>query len=392
MVGESGSGYARSMAEQRAKKSVKAKAKSSAKKPEKCRAPKPAKKPVKAAARPVKAAAKPVKAAARPVKAAARPVKAAARPVKAAARPVKAAARPVKVAAGKAVKASARPSLAKTLPRPSEPALSLLERRLGPPDADLRDAIFDGVEEAALVEIGTRIDSADILREVPLFAGAALAIERSLSTAQRENLLLSPGILAVLVGETQKLRALLGAPEATTPPSGNIARELLREGLALRNNVTEALRNALGATARAKVEELLSTAEAPERLGEGLSQLATFIEELLRLGDRHEHLRLKAFHLTAGRAQLLRDAATRLRGQVGKGTRPEAQTGASAWAVEVQRRLDLQDGRVVELIERVLRAFRAAHRQDRSIRVPELRYIGWLFDARSREPPLPEEG
>jgi len=37
-----------------------------------------------------------------------------------------------------------------------------------------------------------------------------------------------------------------------------------------------------------------------------------------------------------------------------------------------QRRLDLQDGRVIELMERVLRAFRAAHRQDRSIRVPSL--------------------
>jgi hypothetical protein len=35
---------------------------------------------------------------------------------------------------------------------------------------------------------------------------------------------------------------------------------------------------------------------------------------------------------------------------------------------------------VLSLIERVLRAYRAANRQDGSIVVPELRTIGWLFD------------
>jgi hypothetical protein len=114
-------------------------------------------------------------------------------------------------------------------------------------------------------------------------------------------------------------------------------------------------------------------------------QLATFIEELLKVGDRHEHLRLKAFHLTSGRVQMLRAHAARLR-VLSDGPKPGAMP---AWAVDAQRRLDLQDGRVIELMERVLRAFRSAHRQDRSIQVPTLHVLGWIFDARSKETPLP---
>jgi len=308
-----------------------------------------------------------------------------------------------KKVAPKPKKAAPKPSLAKTTPRlpshdgaasgpkpraplgPEGPTLETLMRRLGTPDADLRDAIFDGIEEAALLEIGTRVDSTDILREVPRFVAEASEIERSLSTAQRVCLLFSPGILAVLLGEAHRLHALFCAPAAPPDPAGRAVRAEVREGLALRNNVLTALRNALGAVAMARVEELVGLAETAGRLASGMDQLATFIEELLKVGDRHEHLRLKAFHLTSGRAQVLRDHAARLRA-FSDGPKPGAMP---AWAVDAQRRLDLQDGRVIELMERVLRAFRAAHRQDRSIRVPELQVLGWIFDARSKGTPLP---
>jgi hypothetical protein len=288
--------------------------------------------------------------------------------------------------APKPKKAVPKPSLAKTTPRLSEgPTLETLTRRLGAPDADLRDAIFDGIEEAALLEIGTRVDSTDILREVPRFVAEASEIERSLSTAQRECLLFSPGILAVLIDEARRLHALFCAPAAPPHPAGRAVRAEVREGLALRNNVLAAVRNALGAAAMARVEELVGLAETAGRLASGMEQLATFIDELLKIGDRHEHLRLKAFHLTSGRAQLLRDHAARLRA-LEDGPKPGVMP---AWAVDAQRRLDLQDGRVIELMERVLRAFRAAHRQDRSIRVPELHALGWIEGSRAKEAPMP---
>src|SRR5262249_25959615 len=140
-----------------------------------------------------------------------------------------------------------------------------------------------------------------------------------------------------------------------------------------------------GAAAMARVEELVGAAETPARLAAGLDQLATFIDELLKIGDRHEHLRLRAFHLTKGRAMVLRAYAERLRAE-DPGPLSE---GAPAWAASAQRQLDLQDGRVIELMERVLRAFRAAHRQDRSIRVPELSTLGWIFDARANSKESP---
>jgi hypothetical protein len=60
-----------------------------------------------------------------------------------------------------------------------------------------------------------------------------------------------------------------------------------------------------------------------------------------------------------------------------------------------QRSLDVQDGRVLLLVEQTLRAFRTAHRADASILVPELNRIAWLFDTshpsrKSPKAPAPE--
>src|SRR5262249_26987706 len=60
-----------------------------------------------------------------------------------------------------------------------------------------------------------------------------------------------------------------------------------------------------------------------------------------------------------------------------------------------QRALDILDGRVLYLIEKGMRAFRAARRADPSILVPELNKIAWMFELRGSKSksskPAPEK-
>jgi hypothetical protein len=55
-----------------------------------------------------------------------------------------------------------------------------------------------------------------------------------------------------------------------------------------------------------------------------------------------------------------------------------------------QRALDVMDGRVLTLIEKGMRAFRAARRADPSILVPRLNKIAWMFETRRSSPKAPK--
>ena len=56
-----------------------------------------------------------------------------------------------------------------------------------------------------------------------------------------------------------------------------------------------------------------------------------------------------------------------------------------------QRSLDIQDGRVLTLIDMIWRAFRVARRTDRSILIPELNRILWRFETRTGAPKAAKE-
>src|SRR6185369_7196568 len=74
--------------------------------------------------------------------------------------------------------------------------------------------------------------------------------------------------------------------------------------------------------------------------------------------------------------------------------RAEAIRAAAAHAPAryvTQRALEVQGGRVLRLVETILRAFRAACRADASIHAPKLHRIAWLFEPhQARRAPAPE--
>jgi hypothetical protein len=257
--------------------------------------------------------------------------------------------------------------------------LDKLSELLGSADPELREALFEGLDEATLVEHGTKIDSDNIIKDMPVFIGMAFDVQKALSRTQRERLYLTPDLLPLLAAETVQLRKLKAEHDAdVTAGAGGkaereaAARQKMREGIALRDAVYDALRNAFGARGMAKVDEIVGTAETGEKLAAGMEALAGFIKERLATASPLELKRLAAFRIDTKRAKALEDKAGKIR--------TAATTTATPARRVTQRKLDLKDGQVLSLIERVLRAYRAANRQDGSIVVPELRTTGWLFD------------
>jgi hypothetical protein len=282
--------------------------------------------------------------------------------------------------------------IAKAQVAPSNTPISLatLRQDLGAAEEDLRRRRFRGVTEEELVQAGTQIDSQSILDDVPRFVGSARAILAGLSGAQREKVKLPPGMLALLVDEADLLRVLKADFERAQVEEGSDkaqkgaeAQRVRRQGIALRDLICDGLRNALTGSRLAALESVIGTAETHEKLALGMEGVATVIESILQQGDADEKLDLADWRVGAESAAELRALATQVRSAGEILARPEKRV--------TQRQLDMQDGRVLLLIEQTLRAFRSAHRMDRSILLPELQKIAWMFEVRSGRKPRPTE-
>ena len=167
--------------------------------------------------------------------------------------------------------------------------------------------------------------------------------------------------------------AVTGAGEKTERET--TLRQEMRNGVALREQATAALGAALGDGRMTELDVIVGDASTPVSLVKGMNAVADFIDRVLAHGDTAEAEALTAWHVAAPRAAVLRAQAVKVKaaGAV------VATTGRRV----SQRSLDVQDGRVLLLIEQTLRAFRTAHRADKSILVPELNRIAWLFETRS---------
>src|SRR5262249_34981598 len=136
------------------------------------------------------------------------------------------------------------------------------------------------------------------------------------------------------------------------------ARRETSDAIAERDNVYDGLRNALGDDVIAKLDAIVGTAETPEKLAAGLDGLAGFIEDVLKNGEKADKMLLEQYDVGAACAAALRDRALKVR-DAGAAT-------ASPGRRVTQRALDILDGRVLYLIEKGMRAFRAARRADPS--------------------------
>lgn len=261
--------------------------------------------------------------------------------------------------------------------------LDQLSVLVGEPSEQLRAAIFRKVPDEGMVEHGTRIDTQLILDDLPGFVAASLDTIKRLTGEQRALIKLPAGLFALLIDEAQVLArlkvdhdAMIEAAAGGTRSEREAAlRKGMREGLALRNVTYHALRNVLGREGMTEVDEVTGVGDTAEKLASGLDALAALIHRRLQ-GDALERYLFSEFGLDEACARQLGDCAARIRKLEEVHPPPDR--------IVTQRMLDLHDGRVLHLIAMVIRAFRAAHKADPAVPVPELHAIAWLFDARAR--------
>jgi hypothetical protein len=283
-------------------------------------------------------------------------------------------------AAKKAAPARKKPP-APTPKLPPSVSLDSLVKELGPSIDELTTRTFEDVLEEDLVADGTQIDSQTLIDDAPVFVAAARDILASLTDAQRAKVRVPEGLFALLVAEATKLRELKRRHEADVARAagGKAGREaelraVMREGINERDLCYDSIRNALGSRRMGEVDALVGRADSPETLAHGLIALADFLDTTYALSDR-DAVRLDDYGADHACAESLRALASKVRE-----TSKESATPARRVS---QRGLDLQDGRVVLLIEKVLRAFRSARRTDPAILVPALPRAGWMFESRS---------
>lgn len=276
--------------------------------------------------------------------------------------------------------ATATPALPTVLPNGED--LASLHTILGTPQESFTRMLFRTAREEDLVDQGARVDSFNIVADVPRFVASSLTILDSLDPARRATVMLPSGIFAVIVAEAVRLDGMkLDHEQTATTGAGERAerettlRKEMRNGVALREQATAALGHALGEARTKELDVIVGDASAPGTLVKGMNAVADFIDRVLASGDAEEAESLAAWHVAAPRAVALRAQAVKVKGAGAV----VANTGRRV----SQRSLDLQDGRVLLLIDHTLRAFRTAHRADRSILVPELNRIAWLFETRS---------
>jgi hypothetical protein len=104
--------------------------------------------------------------------------------------------------------------------------------------------------------------------------------------------------------------------------------------------------------------------------------VATFIADVFENGVDDDKAALRAFGAGPARAAELEARAK----AVEAAAPPAAGTGKRV----SKRALDIQDGRVLVLIDLILRAFRLARRTDKSLLSPELNRLAALFDTRAK--------
>lgn len=263
--------------------------------------------------------------------------------------------------------------------------LASLAEALGKPDEAFRRILLRNHDEESFYQWGTTAETGNILADIPRFVASSLGILAGLDPARRALVLVPPGIFAVLVDEARVLeekrrayQAVATAETGTREDRGAALKRVSGEGVTLRDRILSGLRNALGAARIETTRKAARDASSPDALAHGLNAVAQLIEDTLSTGDADDKAALEAFGLGLARAGELRARAAAI-------LEASAVTAATAKRVS-KRALDIQDGRVLVLVDMIYRAFRFARRSDKSLLLPELNRLSALFDTTSPSP------
>ena len=279
---------------------------------------------------------------------------------------------------------------------PAHDQVTLDELRAHFPTADerCRALTFQSVDEGDLVEDGNKVDSDAILAAGPTFILSTVTILRGLDGERTDLVYLDPALVGVCVDELVRLRALKRQSDeaASYTQSARAAQEAALKAAhdeAIRNRdlVRDAIVNALGSACEAEVAVASGNAADDGALATGVEGVAGWLARKLAAGTDDEKELLRRYRLHSGKVATLRACAARLRDAIEATARAPRPVNARA--------LNLQDGRVLHVIDRIYTALRTAHAKNKAVALPDLHGIAWFFSNRSgrkparRAPPQP---
>ncbi len=262
-------------------------------------------------------------------------------------------------------------------------SLAGLHEVLGKPDETFRRLLFRNHDEAELLAWGVEAATGDIVEDAPRFISSSLRILSALSPARQAAVKLPPAIFAILTDEASIDAEMAqshstvsdGEVEALKDREAKLKKEMGR-GIAARDAAVGGLRHALGDARVEGVRIAAKDASSPAALAKGLRSVKTFITKVTKDGSDDDRLAMDAFGVGGACAAEMEDVA--------KAIEDAAPTTAGTGRRVSQRMLDIQDGRVLVLMDIVLRAFRLARRGDKALLLPELNRLAALFDTRAR--------
>lgn len=261
--------------------------------------------------------------------------------------------------------------------------LASLGEALGKPDEAFRGLLFRNHPESELYEWGVAATSEDILEDTPRFLTSSLRILASLPPARQAVVKLPPAIFALMADEAATDAAMLADHSTVADTEMEALKERERKAkqtmsaaIAARNSAVGGLRHALGDARVAPIRPAASDASTPVALAGGMRRVSSFITKIIEEGSDDDRTAIDAFGVGEACAEELEAHAK----AVLDTTTKTAGTGKRV----SQRQLDIQDGRVLVLMDIVLRAFRLARRTDKAILLPELSRLASLFDTRAR--------
>ena len=254
-------------------------------------------------------------------------------------------------------------------------------RELGAPDPEVVEELYATVTPGDLMAQGRHTDSSTLIDAMATFLAAVKQCLGSLNAAQRAKLVgFDEAWLPVLAHETVTLRGMhlrFSAQDATAAREMAKRRKSAADAwtacVAIRDQAARNLRRAAGSRAgeRAQIDDAVGTAKSITALVTGTNALADTLAELLAEKDPATGNASVLARLLQ-RANLNDAYVAELRQAAKDAHDRDAEANATTAHVITQDDLDVQDGRVMRVVEWVWRAFREANKRDPVIREPSL--------------------
>ena len=252
--------------------------------------------------------------------------------------------------------------------------LDQLAEALGPPSNVIAELVLGARNDEGFLALGTSYMSEDILTSITPFLGMATAQFEALDVQGRKLVVgVSKSVLALAAREALTLREMHQGFVLASPKGTAARREKLRvetsQSVALRDQILGALTALVPSTGalREKVNAGVGRADTSEQLATGLVTLSGLVVAARKGVTAAARAGYDELGITAEVAVALKEQAALLRA-----ANIDATKGGDPKKRIDQRTIDMQDGRVLHVVQHIYRAFREAQHRQPTLVMPPL--------------------